>query len=132
MTTRANKKSRLQTNGLIKRLQDTRKTKETSSPTVFEEELKFYESNSETFYKESDSNQLEDPLLFYKHFNTNLPILTSIVKELYCLSATSVPVESFFSVAGFIQNEERNRLNPKNLEKLTFIKLNSNVLDDEN
>ena len=54
-------------------------------------------------------------------------ILSSIVKELYNIEPTSVPTESLFSEAGFIQYEERNRLNQRNFKKITFIKVNSFV-----
>ena len=89
-------------------------------PTIYH--LIYLEINSMSFDKE-----LGDPLLFYKKNEQELMILFSIVKELYSITRTSVPAESLISVAGFIQNEERNRLNSRNFEKITFIKVNSFV-----
>jgi hypothetical protein len=128
VTTKSSKK---QGTGLIKKLQDSRANRVAVEIGDLEKELSFYETEAEMFYANSDPNELVDPLLFYRHYEKNIPILSSIVKELYCLAPTSVPAESLFSVAGFIQNEERNRLNSKNLEKFTFIKLNSIVLENE-
>ena len=58
-------------------------------------------------------------------FLIRLKEIFEIVKELFCIVPSSVPAESLFSIAGLIQNGIRNRLNPMNLEKLTFIKTNS-------
>ncbi|RNA19741.1 hypothetical protein BpHYR1_006512 [Brachionus plicatilis] len=62
--------------------------------------------------------------LYIIEFTYNRITYNRISTELFCKTPLSVPAESLFSVAGFIQNEERNRLNPHNLEKLTNSSLN--------
>ena len=118
------RKENVRTTSLIKKLQDSRRTDVAIESADLDDELKFYEIQAENFYKSFNDDDIINPLLFFKKFEINLPILSSIVKELFCLTPTSVPAESLFSVAGFIHNEERNILKSKNLEKFTFIKLN--------
>ncbi|CAF0904482.1 unnamed protein product [Brachionus calyciflorus] len=59
-------------------------------------------------FEETDEN-LNDPLNFYKLNSSSFPILTRIAVELYCVQPTSVPAESLFSIAGLIQNDQKNR-----------------------
>ncbi|RNA15663.1 hypothetical protein BpHYR1_042441 [Brachionus plicatilis] len=61
---------------------------------------------------------------FFLRFIDNFIFSWTIGQELFCKTPLSVPADSLFSVAEFIQNEERNRLNPHNLEKLTNSSLN--------
>ena len=65
------------------------------------------------------------PLIFFRYNKENFPILTYVTKAIFCVPATSVPSESLFSLAGLIQDDLRNRINPVLLEILTFIKHNS-------
>ena len=71
--------------------------------------------------KNEEVNDL-GPLYFFKTFHANYPIQTCIALALFCITASSVPSESLFSIVGIIQNELRNRLAPEVLEDITFIK----------
>ncbi|RNA18267.1 hypothetical protein BpHYR1_033993 [Brachionus plicatilis] len=61
--------------------------------------MNFYENQAENFYKAYNNDEIINPLLFFKQFESNLPNLSIIVKELFCITPTSVPAESLISVA---------------------------------
>ena len=61
---------------------------------------------------------------FYQTEGDSYKLITLACKMILCLSATSVASESLFSVAGIIQDEQRNRLHPMLLSMLNFMKFN--------
>ena len=83
-------------------------------------------SSTETADSDEDINEI-NPLDFYKAHKATFPILTTIVRQLFCVPATSVPVEALFSKAGMIQTDIRNRLNPLRLEYYCFLNHNKNI-----
>lgn len=68
-----------------------------------------------------------DPLEFYRKYSKQFPMLTNLVRRLFCIPATSVPAECLFSKAGIIQSELRNRLNPDLLEYYCFLSHNQTL-----
>ncbi|CAF1062995.1 unnamed protein product [Brachionus calyciflorus] len=93
---------------------------------LIEKELEAYESHR-FIVNESDLKEafILGPLYFFKVCSQNFPCLSKVAKLLLCIPATSVPAESLFSIAGIIQDDQRNRLNPSLLDQLNFIKFNS-------
>ena len=63
-------------------------------------------------------------LLFFKEHEQNYPILSEIVKGIFCLLPASTSIEGVFTSTGLIHNDRRRRLHPKQLEDLTMISYN--------
>ena len=61
------------------------------------------------------------PLKFYRNNRKQFPMISTIIKRLFCLTASSVPSEQLFSKAGKTINEIRNRLKPENAEMLILL-----------
>lgn len=72
----------------------------------------------------STKSENNEALKFFQKTESQFPILAQVARHLLCVPATSVPSESLFSVAGIIQDDQRNRLKPAMLNMLTFIKYN--------
>ena len=67
-----------------------------------------------------------DPLLFWK--NSNCMELASVARIYLSASASSVPCESMFSVAGLMLNGRRSSLAPHNFNRLIFIHDNAKLM----
>ncbi len=52
---------------------------------------------------------------FWRQNHSSMPKLTSLVVSTSIIQASSVPVESTFSVSGYVQRKERHNLSSKNL-----------------
>ena len=88
-------------------------------------EFQNYDISNWTFVKSDVFTDPLDPSVFYSANKENFPILTAIIKAYFATTATSVPSESLFSIAGLIYTDLRNRMRAPNLEILSFIKHNS-------
>ena len=73
---------------------------------------------------DSTLNQIQKALVFFKQHRNSVPYLSKLLRIILSVPATSVPSESLFSQAGFIQNDYRNRLSSNILNMLNFIKSN--------
>ena len=69
-----------------------------------------------------------DPLLFWKNNKNNWPQLHNLALKYLCIQPTSVACERLFSKAGSLITEKRNRIKPKNVDKLCFLSSLSNDL----
>ena len=72
-----------------------------------------------------DTDEVDPILWFFKTYGNNYPQLSILARCILCITSTSVPAECLFSEAGLIDTDLRNRLNPYNLELLTFLRHNS-------
>ena len=63
-------------------------------------------------------------LLFFKEHEQNYPILSEIVKGIFCLLPASPSLEGVFTSTGLIHNDRRRSLHPKQLEDLTMLSYN--------
>lgn len=61
------------------------------------------------------------PLMFWKRNEQVYPHLSLLARVFLTPSASSVPVESLFSITGLIKNTRRSSLAPFRLNKLTFV-----------
>jgi len=61
---------------------------------------------------------------FWKTEEMELPILANYVRYVCCAPATTAPSESCFSRSGFQVWPSRGRLDPKKLEKISFLQDN--------
>lgn len=61
------------------------------------------------------------PLTFWEEHKNTLPEMYQIAVKYLCIPGTSVPSERVFSKAGQLTNIRRNRLLPKNLNKIIFL-----------
>jgi hypothetical protein len=66
----------------------------------------------------------ESPLIWWKQNCTAYPLLAQLARVHLGAPPTSVDSERLFSVAADIHTPNRNRLIPKNVEKLVFLKYN--------
>lgn len=65
-----------------------------------------------------------DDVLQYWHMNERngqFPLLCQLAKQRLSSSATSVPVESMFSITGLTANGKRSRLSSDKLHRIVFI-----------
>ncbi|XP_049300483.1 E3 SUMO-protein ligase ZBED1-like [Anopheles funestus] len=76
------------------------------------------------YLQEKAMNSMDDPLIWWKTKHSLYPQLYKIVQKTLCIPATSVPCERVFSKAGGIITEKRNKLLPKKLNEMLFIKQN--------
>ena len=65
-----------------------------------------------------------NPLSFWENHQLQFPNLAKLAKLYLCPPASSTASEREFKVAKNIQTDKRARLQPKNLEKLLFLKYN--------
>jgi hAT family C-terminal dimerisation region len=61
------------------------------------------------------------PLSFWKRHSGTYPRLSQLARIYLTPNASSVPVESLFSITGMIKNARRASLAPFKLNKLTFV-----------
>ena len=106
-------------------LKDKKNQKVTNVIDINEELDRYSHASIDLNYDLEDYDGLGNPMEFYKLKGSIFPMLKCIAIDLFCIAPTSVSAESLFSIAGLIQDDLRNRLNPKNLDKIIFIKINS-------
>ena len=64
------------------------------------------------------------PLEFFRNHAKQFPILSLLVKKLFCMTASSVPCEQLFSKAGEVISIKRSRLHPSLAEMLILLDQN--------
>ena len=94
-----------------------------SKPSKLECEFKQYESLMSI--DDSSDYSRDKFFIFHKKHASGFPILSHIARILLAVPATSVPCECLFSIAGIVQTELRNRINPLSLESYCMLKHNS-------
>uniref|UniRef100_A0AAG5DQS5 HAT C-terminal dimerisation domain-containing protein n=2 Tax=Anopheles atroparvus TaxID=41427 RepID=A0AAG5DQS5_ANOAO len=76
------------------------------------------------YLKDQDLGIKEDSLIWWQKNKHAYPNLYEIILRIMCIPATSVPCERIFSKAGNILTDRRNRLTPKKMEEVLFLKYN--------
>ncbi|CAF1450309.1 unnamed protein product [Adineta ricciae] len=70
-----------------------------------------------------DSELLVDnPLVFWKTNQNNLPLLSKLARMIHYIPATTTSVEREFSVGGLVMTERRSSINPDNLNNILFVR----------
>lgn len=64
-------------------------------------------------------------LQFWKEHQKTFPMLAKIVKRYFCIQSTSCSAERTFSIGGDTVTAKRNRLDPKNVHMLVYIRENA-------
>ena len=64
------------------------------------------------------------PLVWWKNYEGQFPLLAKLAKRYLCIPATSVPSERAFSAAGNVVNAKRACLLPENVNMLVFLSQN--------
>ena len=90
--------------------------REVTAPLV-EQELSLYFSQQRIEMK-------SNPLGFWKMHQGEFPIISKVALQYLCPPPSRAASEREFSVTGLIMSPKRNRLLPKNLEQLLFLKYN--------
>lgn len=97
---------------------------------IFGEEENCDEENEvDEYLKLKQAKNTINPLFWWQSNETKFPILSKLAKELFGISATSVPSERLFSDVGNVITNKRSSLKPEKVEKLIFLKRNAYLLD---
>lgn len=95
-------------------LQNLTKTSSQNQKTLsIKDEIKLYNS-----FIKKDTN-FEN---FWLNFHSEIPKLANLTKKYNAISASSVPSESAFSVANYIQRKQRSNLSPNSLKYSMVLK----------
>ena len=62
----------------------------------------------------------QKPLLWWKQYSSQLPVLSKLAHKYLCIPATSVSSERAFSAAGHVINSKRSCLLPEHANMLVF------------
>jgi hypothetical protein len=81
------------------------------------------------YLKQKQIRLKDDPLKWWSVNNITLPILAQIARKYLSIPAASVPSERLFSDAGNHISARRTRLSPELVNKMLFLKRNSDVFD---
>ncbi|CAF1258776.1 unnamed protein product [Rotaria magnacalcarata] len=65
---------------------------------------------------------IDNPLVFWKANQKNLPLLSKLARMIHCIPATTASVEREFSGSGLFISERRSSINPQNLNNLLFLR----------
>ena len=60
-------------------------------------------------------------LIWWKSEQRQFPTLSILARKYLCVCGTSDPSERVFSTCGYVVNNYRSRLHPKNVNYLTFV-----------
>ena len=74
----------------------------------------------------------ENALLFWRDYAVRLPVLSRLAAVYLGTSASSVPVESLFSITGLLLNSRRSSLSPSKVNKLVFLHDNFDLITTSN
>src|SRR5213080_2588488 len=96
---------------------------------IFGEEENCDEENKVDEYLKLKQARNINPLSWWQSNETKFPFLSKLAKELFGISATSVPSERLFSDVSNVITNKRSSLKPKKVEKLIFLKRNTHLLD---
>lgn len=66
--------------------------------------------------KRADKNQ--DILLWWKTHEATFPTISKMARDIFSITATSVPAERLFSLAGLVITKLRNKLNDRSVRAL--------------
>ena len=126
---RTNRQERLIINrnrgsSLLDKIYDSKDNQKDEPLSNLQVEIETYKSHVNAINLNSQENEQMGPLAFFKIYEKTFPLLSKIARAIFSVPATSVPSECLFSRAGLIQTDIRNKLSPKNLENLIFIKEN--------
>ena len=69
-----------------------------------------------------------DQLKWWKHHESQFPLLAKLVKVVFPVPAASSKSERVFSVAGNVVTPKRANLNPEKVEDLVVVKCNLRLL----
>ena len=89
--------------------------------TAIQKEMKTYE----TLMEAKDGTDL---LKWWKNHSKQLPLLSYMVRIIFCIAAASSKSEQVFSVAGRIGTPSRARTAPEQVENLVIMKCNMRLL----
>jgi hypothetical protein len=65
---------------------------------------------------------VDNPLVFWKANQNNLPLLSKLARMIHCIPATTASVEREFSGGGLVLTERRSSINPNNLNNILFLR----------
>ncbi len=71
-----------------------------------------------------DACSHQKPLLWWKNYEREFPILSKLARKYLCIPAKSVPSERAFNTAGHVENSKRACLLPENVDMLVFLTQN--------
>ena len=97
---------------------------------IFGEEENCDEENEvDEYLKLKQAKNTINPLSWWQNNETKFPILSTLAKEVFGISTTSVSSERLFSDVGNVITNKRSNLKSEKVEKLIFLKRNAHLLD---
>ena len=70
-----------------------------------------------------DPDQIpNNPLLFWKENQKNLPLMAKLARTIHSIPATTASVEREFSASGLVMCERRSSLNPHNVDNILLLR----------
>jgi len=102
-------------------LSETSNTADGNEQLLIKETAYYYSTLTKCCYS-------ENALLFWRDCAERLPILSRLASVYLGTSASSVPVESLFSITGLLLNSRRSSLNPSKVNKLVFLHDNFDLI----
>ena len=79
-------------------------------------------------YNPTKGDAQKSSLEWWKHHESQFPLLAKLVKVVFPVPAASSKSERVFSVAGNVVTPKRANLNPEKVEDLVVVKCNSRLL----
>lgn len=74
----------------------------------------------------------EDPLMWWKSKEKDLPLLAKLAQRILCIPGTSVAAERVFSTAGDVVTAQRSCLLSEHVDQLIFLQKNLQISDYDN
>lgn len=85
--------------------------------------------NEWNLIKKETKSETFEPNIFWESKKKQYPNLIDLVFRLFSIKAGISGIERYFAKWRATQTEQRQSLNPENLEKILFLKFNSHFLD---
>jgi hypothetical protein len=73
------------------------------------------------YFEERNINRKDNPLQWWKENGMRFPKLQVLARKYLAIPGSSVASERFFSKAGELVSEKRNRIKPKNIDMMLFL-----------
>ncbi|CAF1066112.1 unnamed protein product [Brachionus calyciflorus] len=60
--------------------------------------------------------------------NSKIPLLSSVARKIFCVTASSAFIERYFSICGIVSSKRSQNVNPQNFKTKVFLRVNNDLL----